>query len=174
MGKKKALAHHTSTCQRRTTEQISKKSLLIGQILALILANPTFRQNLHIRQKEKRQICVLNNNGPIFLFSSHTSTFQLLLLDKPWSQVSSLPPPRFLPSIFIAHRFQQSHCSSIWIFHRVLLTHALALSASQLVHKKSSPRIYTSMHSAGLELTKLTYTRLEDNLIPGTPPGRLT
>ena len=72
-------------------------------------------------------------------------------------------PPRFLPSIFIAHRVQQSHCSSI--FHRVLLTHALALSASQFVHKKKSKRIYTSVHSAGLELTKLTYTRLEDNLI---------
>ena len=71
--------------------------------------------------------------------------------------------PRFLPSIFSAHRVQQSHCSSI--FHRVLLTHALALSASQFVHKKKSQRIYTSMHSAGLELTKLTYTKLEDNLI---------
>ena len=71
--------------------------------------------------------------------------------------------PRFLPSNFIAHRVQQSHCSSI--FHRVLLTHALALSASQFVHKPKSQRIYTSMQSAGLELTKLTYTRLEDNLI---------
>ena len=86
--------------------------------------------------------------------------------------------PRFLPSIFIAHRVQQSHCSSI--FNRVLLTHALALSASQFVHKKmhkkKSKRIYMRMHSAGLELTKLTYTRLEDNLIrhrgdrPGIPP----
>ena len=73
------------------------------------------------------------------------------------------PPPRFLPSIFIAHRVQQSHCSSI--FHRVLLTHALVLSASQFVHKKKSQRIYMTMDSAGLELTKLTYTRLEDNLI---------
>ena len=45
-------------------------------------------------------------------------------------------PPRFLPSIFIAHRVQQSHRSSI--VHRVLLTHALALSASQFVHKKKS------------------------------------
>ena len=62
--------------------------------------------------------------------------------------------PRFLPSIFIAHSVQQSHCSSI--FHRVLLTHAPALSSSQIVHKKKSQRIYTSMHSAGLELTKLT------------------
>ena len=73
-------------------------------------------------------------------------------------------PPLCLPSIFIAHRVQQSHCSSI--VHRMLLTHALALSASQFVHKKKSQRIYTSsMHSAGLELTKLTNTRLEDNLI---------
>ena len=54
-------------------------------------------------------------------------------------------PPRFLPSIFIAHRVQQSQCSSI--FHRVLLTHALALSASQFVRKKKSPRIYTPAYT---------------------------
>ena len=72
-------------------------------------------------------------------------------------------PPRFMPSIFIAHRIQQSHCSSI--FHRVFLTHALALSASQLVIKKKILRIYTSMHLGGLKLTKMTYTRLDDNLI---------
>ena len=75
----------------------------------------------------------------------------------------SFPPPRFLRSIFNAHRIQQSHFSSI--FHRVLLNHALAFSASQCVHKKKSPRIYARAHSAGLELPKLTYTRLEDNLI---------
>ena len=82
-------------------------------------------------------------------------------------------PPRFLPSIFVAHRVHQSHCSSI--FHRVLLTHALALSASQFELKKKSQRICTSMHSAGLELTKLTYTRLEVNLIrhPGRPAATL-
>ena len=90
---------------------------------------------------------------------SHTSTFQLL--DKPWSQVSSLLPPVLAFDFYRAYlRVQQSHCSSI--FHRVLLTHALARSASQFVHKKKFPRIHTSMHSA--ELTKLTYTRLEDNL----------
>ena len=70
-------------------------------------------------------------------------------------------PPWFLPSIFIAHRVQQSHCSSI--FHRVLLTHALALSASQYVPKIKPPRNCTNIHSGGFELTKLTYTRLEDN-----------
>ena len=42
------------------------------------------------------------------------------------------------------------------------LTHALALSASELVHNKKSPRRYTSMHWGGLELTKLAYTRFED------------
>ena len=70
-----------------------------------------------------------------FFLLSHTSTFQLL--DKPWSQVSSLLPPRYLSSMFIAHRVQQSHCSSI--VHRVLLTHALALSASQLVRTRKCP-----------------------------------
>ena len=56
--------------------------------------------------------------------------------------------PRFLPSIFFAHRVQHSHCSSI--VHRVLLlTLALALSASQFVRKRKSPRMYTSMHSVG-------------------------
>ena len=33
------------------------------------------------------------------------------------------------------------------------------------MHKKKFPRICTSMHSGGFELTKLTYTRLRDNLI---------
>ena len=96
-----------------------------------------------------------------FFFFFHTFTFQLL--DKPWSQVPSLFPPGSCLQFFIAHRVQQSHFSSI--FHRVLLTHAVALSASQFVHKKKSPRIYTSVHSGGFELTKLTYTRLEDDLI---------
>ena len=73
-----------------------------------------------------------------FFFFSHTFTFQLL--DKPWSQdlVSSLPPPgsclQFLSRIY---RVQQSHCSSI--FHRVLLTHALARSASQSCAQEQVP-----------------------------------
>ena len=97
-----------------------------------------------------------------FFFFSHNPAFQLL--DGKAVVTGVVPSPtRFLPLIFIAHRVQQSHCSSI--LHRELLTYALALSASQFVHKKNSQRFYTSMQSAGLELTKLTYTRLEDNLI---------
>ena len=74
-------------------------------------------------------------------------------------------PPPDLAHNFIAHRVQQSHCSSI--FHRIFLTHALAFSTSQFWHKKKSPRIYTSMNSGefGFEITKLTYTKLDDNLI---------
>ena len=47
----------------------------------------------------------------------------------------------------------------------MLLTHALAFSASQFGRKKKFPRIYTSVHSGEFELTKLTYTRLEENLL---------
>ena len=75
-------------------------------------------------------------------------------------------PPRFSASIFVAHRVQQSHCSSV--FHRVLLTHAFAFSASQSAHEQKSLRIYTRMHSGGLELAKLTHIRLDENLIHAT------
>ena len=118
-------------------------------------------------------------DGPriFILVFLHIYTFHLL--DKPWSQVSSLLPPgsclqfllriglnnptarffthiyfpssgqavvtgvvpsspRLLPSFFIAHRVQQSHCSSI--LTRMLITHALAVPASQFVHEKKSPR----------------------------------
>ena len=47
-------------------------------------------------------------------------------------------PPRFSPSIFAAHRIQQSHCWSIFLW--VWLTHALALSASQFVTQEKVPR----------------------------------
>ena len=50
----------------------------------------------------------------------------------------------------------------------MLLTRALVLSASQFVHKKSSLRFFTSMHSGGLELTQFTYSRHEDNLLHTT------
>ena len=92
--------------------------------------------------------------------------FFTLLLSSFWTgrghRCRPFSPP-VLAFNFIAHEVQQSHCSSI--FHRVLLIHALALSASQFAHKKKSQRIDTSMHFVGLELTKLTYTRLKDNLI---------
>ena len=42
-------------------------------------------------------------------------TLSSLLLDKPWSQVSSLIPPGTCLLFFAAHRVQHSHCSSVFI-----------------------------------------------------------
>ena len=50
---------------------------------------------------------------------------------------------RPLPPVIAFISFLRIRSSTLWslIFHRVLLTHALALSASQLVHKKSPTKI---------------------------------
>ena len=61
-------------------------------------------------------------------------------------------PPPVRAFTFIAHRVQHSHCSSIFIEIRMLLTHALALSASQLFARKSP---YEYVHSVRIEPTKL-------------------
>ena len=53
---------------------------------------------------------VYSRKDYLFIF---THIYFPALQDTPWSQVSSLLPPRFLPSIFIAHRVQQSHCSLV-------------------------------------------------------------
>ena len=50
-------------------------------------------------------------------------------------------PPRFLPSIFVAYRAQQSQCLSI--FHRVLLlTHDLAFRKSICAQEKVLTNLY--------------------------------
>ena len=88
--------------------------------------------------------------------------------------MSSLLPPATCLQLIprIGFSVPNSHCSSIFVeccYSGVLLiiTHAFALSAIQLVHQKRSLRINTStrMHSGGLELTQLTYSRHEDNLL---------
>ena len=88
-----------------------------------------------------------------FFFFFHTH-----LRSSFWTSRGHRCRPFFPPSSclqFLSRiEFSNPHCSSI--FHRVLLTHALALSASQFVRKKKSPQIYTSMHSGGFKLTKLT------------------
>ena len=99
-----------------------------------------------------------------YCFFSHTP-----LLSSFWTQavvtgVVSSSSPVLAFNFYRAYRVQQSHCLSI--FRRVWLTYAFALSASQFVRKKKSPRIYMSLHSGRIKLTKLTYnTRLEYNLI---------
>ena len=72
-------------------------------------------------------------------------------------------PPRSLPSIFIVHRVQQSHCSSIFLSNVPnSRSRAFRKKNCRFVRKKTSPQIYTSMHSGESERT---YARLEDNLI---------
>ena len=83
-----------------------------------------------------------------------------------WSQVSSLLPSGSCLQFSSHIGFISPTARRFFIETRVLLlTHALALSGSQFVHKKKSPRIFTSMHSGGFELTKLTY-------IPGSRIAR--
>ena len=94
--------------------------------------------------------------------------FRTLLLSSFWTSRSHRCRPFFSPPgpcLQLLSRIGFSTPTARRFFIECLLTHALALSASQFVHKKKSLRVYTSMHSAGFELTKLTYTRLEDNLI---------
>ena len=100
----------------------------------------------------------------LFLFFAHLYFPAELLLDKPWSQVSSLLPAG--SCLQFLSRIGFSNPTARRIFIECLLTHALVLSPSQFVHKRKSLRIYTRrMHSGGFELTKLIYTRLEGNLI---------
>ena len=111
-----------------------------------------------------------SKNDFIYIYIYFTRVY-FPVLDKSSSQVPPLVPPgsrlQFLWRIGFSN---QSHCSLI--YHRVLITHALALSASQFVHKKKSLRIYTSMYSAGLELMELTNNTRQDDRQPDTPPGR--
>ena len=98
---------------------------------------------------EIRKFGTLRIEGYFFIFYfyfSHTFTFQLL--DNLNTVVTGVVPSplRFLPSIFIAHRVQQSHCSSI--FHRVLLTHALALSAIRSICAQE--RVPTNLYECAL------------------------
>ena len=73
-------------------------------------------------------------------------------------------PPRAFPSIFTAHRVQQLHCSSI--FHRALQTHALSRFPQVDFCARKSPHEFIRVCTrGGFELTKLTYTWLEDNLM---------
>ena len=118
--------------------------------------------------KHSRNLQCSLMSGPVFLTTYYICIYipRIYFPASGQAVVTGVVPsrPLFLPSIFIAHRVQQSHCSSS-ILHRVLLTHALPLSASQFVHKK---KFYTNLYEhdlGGFELTKLTYTRLEDNLI---------
>ena len=100
-----------------------------------------------------------------FSFVSHTHVYfpassELAVV----TGVVPSPPPVLEPSTFMAHRVQQSHCSSIFI-ECVANSRSRGVRKSIRAQEKVPTNLYESMHSGGLESTKLTYTRLEDNLI---------
>ena len=64
-----------------------------------------------------------------------------------------------MPSIFIAHRVQHSHFSSI--FHRMLLTNALALSANNFFLQEESLRVCALGENSTREID---FSRHEDIL----------
>ena len=78
--------------------------------------------------------------------------------------VTSVVPsrPRFLPSILSA--WGSAIPLLVDFSSSVANSRCRAFRESTCAQEKS-PRIHTSMHSGGFELTKLTYTRLEENLI---------
>ena len=76
-----------------------------------------------------------------------------------------VPSSPLFYSLHFLSRIGFSYPTARRFFIECLLTHALAFSASQFVRIKKPPRFFTSMHSGGFELTKLTYTRLEDKPI---------
>ena len=91
----------------------------------------------------------------------------LLLLSSFWTSRGHRCRP-FSPPV-LAFNYYRAQGSSIPLLvdfsSSVADSCSRAFRKASFVHKKKSPRIYTSMHSGGFELTKLTYTRLEDNLI---------
>ena len=98
------------------------------------------------------------------LFFIHISTFQFL--EKPWSQVGVVP----FPPPVLAFIFYRAYGSAVLLLVDFSSNGAINNSRSRVFRKsicaqEKSPPIYTSMHSGGFKLTKLAYTRLEDNLI---------
>ena len=100
--------------------------------------------------------------GPFYFFIFYSCTFQRL--DKPWSRVSSLSSPPGSCLQFLS-RIGFGNPTARRFFIKCCQLTLSRFSQVNFVRKKKSPRIYTSMHSGAFELTKLTYTRLEDNLI---------
>ena len=98
--------------------------------------------------------------GCFFFFN--ISTFQLL--DKPWSQVSSLLPPRSCLQFLSRIGFSNPTARRFFI-ESVANSRSRAFLQVNLCTRKSPHELLRVMHSGGFELTKLTYTTLKYNLI---------
>ena len=77
--------------------------------------------------------------------------------------VVHFPPFRLLPSLLLAHRVQ--HPLIVDFSSSFANSRSRAFRKSISAQEKDPRNLQTSTHSGGFTLTKLTYTRLEDNLI---------
>ena len=96
---------------------------------------------------------------PFFFFAHLLSSF--------WTSRGHRCRPFFPPGT--CHRFLSrigfSNPTARRFTSSVANSRSRAFRKSICAQEKVPPRTYSSMHSGGLELAKLTYTRLEDNLI---------
>ena len=101
------------------------------------------------RPHRRSPLLLTQRKLPFFLFL-YTSTFFPASGQAVVTGV--VPSPRFLLTFNFYRAYigfsNQSHCSSI--FHRVLLTHALAFSASQFVHKHARKKLPTNVYEYAL------------------------
>ena len=103
---------------------------------------------------------------PLF-FYSNLFLFRTLVFSSFWTSRGHRCCP-FFPPVLAFHFCREEGSAIPLVVH---FSSSVANSRSRIfrdsicAQEKKSRRIYCSMHSAGLELTKHTYTRLEDILI---------
>ena len=96
-----------------------------------------------------------------FILFSAQSTFQLL--DKPWSQVYVVPSSPCGSCFQFSSRIGLSNPALIVDFLSIVANSRSRAFRESICAQEKSPRIYTSVHSGGLGLAKLTHVRLEDS-----------
>ena len=122
----------------KTGTKASHRPQINKGVLARVIPSCSKNKNTHKKKSDLPNIyilfCTLLLSSSFWTSRGHRC--------RPFS-----PPGSCLQFFLSRIGFSIFHCSSI--FHRLLLTHALALSASQFVHKKKSQRIYMSMYALG-------------------------
>ena len=113
----------------------------------------------------------------VCVFFSHSSTLQLLFCGQAVVTGIAPFPPRFLPSIFIAHSVQQSHCARRFFMECCKLTlshfpHVISCTRkSNLCAIRKDPCDFIRVTRGGIrthEIDLLYQARGQ----PDTPPGR--
>ena len=110
--------------------------------------------------------CDMNKRPPQKSPAAHNNAQQNGSPQKLWAQNRVLRWAQRASAATVA----QNGCILLFLLISSIFLSSVASSRSDAFRKsicaqEKSPRIYTSMHSGRFKLMKLTYTRLEDNLI---------